>query len=151
MIVHAIMSLIMLCRRFDAEASVVVEGRLPSKKDIPASFVDGIEESERLAQLQRTISSWMEKQAANQADGGADLDSAFQTHDHALEAFSHRLTCSKQLALELTSELLGDNCTCDDDINKRFEDFAHHMQCALISSSACALCCSGRCTYRAVF
>ncbi len=50
-------------RRFDAEATVVVEGRMPSKKDIPASVIDGIEESERLSQLQQTITSWMEKRA----------------------------------------------------------------------------------------
>jgi hypothetical protein len=104
--------------RFDAEATVVVEGRLPSKKDIPSSVIDGIEESQRLAQLQQTITSWMEKRALPIAAGNSESDQTDQRDGH-VEAFSHRLACSKQLSLALTSELLGDNCVCEEDANRR--------------------------------
>ena len=105
-------------RRFDAEATVVVEGRMPSKKDIPASVIDGIEESERLSQLQQTITSWMEKRALPVEAGNSESDQTGQREGH-MEAFSHRLTCSKQLSLALTSELLGDNCVCEEDASRR--------------------------------
>jgi hypothetical protein len=102
-------------RSFEAESSVIIEGRLPSKKDIPSSVVEGLGESERLAQLQRTISDWMEHRSSASAAPQQDTDHLHEPRD----SYLHRLTCSKQLSLRLAAELLGDNCVCEEDANKR--------------------------------
>jgi hypothetical protein len=104
-------------RSFDAESSVIIEGRLPSKHDIPSSVVEGLGESERLAQLQRTISDWMEHRASASAVPQQDTDHLHEPRDSF--NFLHRLTCSKQLSLRLAAELLGDNCASEEDANKR--------------------------------
>jgi hypothetical protein len=77
--------------------------------------VDGLGESERLAQLQQTISNWMEHRSSGSAAPQQDTDHQNEPHD----SFLHRLTCSKQLSLRLAAELLGDNCACEEDANKR--------------------------------
>ncbi len=128
--------------RFDAEATVVVEGRLPSTKDIPASAVQGIEESQRLAELQRTISSWMERRRSKDANDDPPSGDEFKQHDLSRDMYLHRMTCSKQLALELTSELLGDNCDDETDPNKRFEHFAFDCLLYLTNSEQHVLCAS---------
>ncbi len=80
------------------------------------SLVDGIEESQRLAQLQETITNWMMKQGTHEK---ADADDDEQRHI-APEPFSKRHVCSEELALNLTSELLGDYCTDEEDASNRF-------------------------------
>jgi hypothetical protein len=86
-------------------------------------LVDGIEESQRLAQLQETITNWMMKQGTSVT---ADADDDEQRHI-APEPFSMRHVCSDELALNLTSELLGDYCTDEDDASNRF-DIPVHQQ-----------------------
>ena len=78
-------------------------------------MVEGLGESQRLAQLQQTISDWMERRSSGSAAAPQDEDRVNEPRD----SFLHRMTCSKQLSLRLAAELLGDNCACEEDANKR--------------------------------
>jgi hypothetical protein len=70
-----------------------------------------------LAHLQQTIKDWMSKRGGDVddvTDNGEDLQTV-------PEGFSGRFACSEEFALNLTSELLGDFCTDDEDAEKRYE------------------------------
>jgi hypothetical protein len=95
---------------------VKIEGTLPSKTDIPSSVIDSIDESRRLAQLQETITNWLEHRGAKTTD----VDEESDRQEVPPDAFSHQFVCSKELALSLTSELLGDYCTDEEDASNRY-------------------------------
>ncbi len=96
-----------------------IEGTLPSTKDIPSSVIEGIDESHRLAQLQETITNWLEHRGAKTDD----VDEESDRQEVPPDAFSRQFVCSKDVALSLTSELLGDYCTDEEDASKRYFRF----------------------------
>jgi hypothetical protein len=91
---------------------------LPSEQHIPTgAVVAGVAESVKLAQLQQSISSWM----AQRAQAKSDVESTTQQTTDVPQriTYSHHLACSKPLALGLASELLGDNCSSQEEADNR--------------------------------
>lgn len=103
-----------------------IEGALPSKKDIPSSVIEGIDESQRLAQLQETITNWLERHGPKTND----VDEESDRQDVPRDAFSREFVCSKEVALGLTSELLGDYCNDEEIASKRC---LHRLSCHFVS------------------
>jgi hypothetical protein len=107
---------------------------LPSEQHIPTgAAVSGIVESVKLAQLQQSISSWMAQRGQVKSDVEATTQ---QTSDVPQQiTYSHHLACSKPLALGLTSELLGDNCSSQEEADNRSDQTLHSR-----TTCPCHLC-----------